>query len=199
MDLPWQNDASSFLIHCLGLPQFSYSHSSHTFIFKLPTYFNVYVYSIATPKNVAIRKKLSIWIIWKTLQSVYLLKLFYHLVSSSFIGLLSGCVLSCFSCVQLFSTLWTVAHQFPLSMGFSRQEYWSGLSCPPPGDLPSQGSDLGLLCLLHWDAGSLALAPPGKPRGLLSTRDQIYFVKGQHVICAKVYGISLTSNSRVSV
>ena len=83
MDLPWQNDASSFLIHCLGLPQFSYSHSSHTFIFKLPTYFNVYVYSIATPKNVAIRKKLSIWIIWKTLQSVYLLILslslkFFH-------------------------------------------------------------------------------------------------------------------------
>ena len=35
--------------------------------------------------------------------------------------------------------LWTVAHQAPLSMGFSRQEYWSGLSCPPPGDLPQPG------------------------------------------------------------
>ena len=33
----------------------------------------------------------------------------------------------------------TVAHQAPLSMGFSRQEYWSGLSCPPPGDLPNSG------------------------------------------------------------
>ena len=46
------------------------------------------------------------------------------------------CVLSHFSCVQLCVTLWTVAHQAPLSMGFSRQEYWNGLPCPPPGDLP---------------------------------------------------------------
>ena len=45
-------------------------------------------------------------------------------------------MLSCFSRVQLFVTLWTVARQAPLSMGFSRQEYWSGLPCPPPGDLP---------------------------------------------------------------
>ena len=41
--------------------------------------------------------------------------------------------------VQLFVTLWTVAHQAPLSMGFSRQEYWSGLPCPPTGDLPNPG------------------------------------------------------------
>ena len=39
--------------------------------------------------------------------------------------------------VQLFATPWTVAHQAPLSVGFSRQEYWSGLSCPPPVDLPN--------------------------------------------------------------
>ena len=44
-------------------------------------------------------------------------------------------VLSRFSCVQLFATL-CVAYQAPLSMGFSRQGYWSGLPCPPPGDLP---------------------------------------------------------------
>ena len=44
-----------------------------------------------------------------------------------------------FSHVQLFATLWIVAHQDPLSMGFSRQEYWSGLPCPPPGDLPDLG------------------------------------------------------------
>ena len=42
-------------------------------------------------------------------------------------------VLSCFSCVWFFVTLWTVAHQVSLSLGFSRQEYWSGLPCPPPG------------------------------------------------------------------
>ena len=44
-------------------------------------------------------------------------------------------LLSCFSHVPLFVTLWTVARQAPLSMGFSRQEHWSGLPCPPPGDL----------------------------------------------------------------
>ena len=43
------------------------------------------------------------------------------------------------SCVQLFATPWTVAHQAPLSMGFSRQEYLSGLPCPAPGDLPDPG------------------------------------------------------------
>ena len=41
--------------------------------------------------------------------------------------------------VQLFVTLWTVAHQAPLNMGFSRQEYWSQLPCPPPGNLPDPG------------------------------------------------------------
>ena len=52
------------------------------------------------------------------------------------------CVCVCvhaFSCVQLFVSPWTVAHQAPLSMGISRQEYWSGLLCPPPGDLLEPG------------------------------------------------------------
>ena len=100
----------------------------------------------------------------------------------------------------LFATPWTVAHQAPLSIGFSRQEYWSGLPCPPPGDIPNPGieprsptlqaesllsetpgkpknttvgslsllqeiflteeSNPLLLCLLHWPADSLPLAPP---------------------------------------
>ena len=46
-------------------------------------------------------------------------------------------MLSHFSRVQLFATPWTVTCQAPLSMGFSRQDYWSGLPCPPPGDLPN--------------------------------------------------------------
>ena len=50
-----------------------------------------------------------------------------------------SCVLSHFSHVQLFATPWTVACQAPLSVGFSRQEYWSGLPYPPPGDLPDLG------------------------------------------------------------
>ena len=48
-------------------------------------------------------------------------------------------VLSCFSHVQLFVTLWTVVHHTPVSMGFSTQEYQNGLPCPPPGDLPDPG------------------------------------------------------------
>ena len=44
-----------------------------------------------------------------------------------------------FAHVRLFGTLWMVAYQAPLSRGFSRQEYWSGLPCPPPGDLPDPG------------------------------------------------------------
>ena len=51
------------------------------------------------------------------------------------------CALSHFSRVQLFATLWTVAHQAPLSMGFFKQEYWSRLPCPPPGDLPDPGTE----------------------------------------------------------
>ena len=49
------------------------------------------------------------------------------------------CMLSLFNHVQLFATPWTVTHQTPLSMGFSRQEYWNGLPCLPPGDLPEPG------------------------------------------------------------
>ena len=51
----------------------------------------------------------------------------------------SACVLSHFSCVRLFAIQWTEARQAPLPMESSRQEYWSGLSCPPPGDLPNPG------------------------------------------------------------
>ena len=50
-----------------------------------------------------------------------------------------ACMLSRFSRVQLCATLWTIAHQAPLSMGFSKQEYQSGLPCPSPGDLPNVG------------------------------------------------------------
>ena len=69
------------------------------------------------------------------------------------------CVLSRFSHVQLFVTLWTVALQAPLSVGFSSQEYWSGLPCPPPGDLPNPGIKPSSLAL---KADSLLSEPPGK-------------------------------------
>ena len=79
-------------------------------------------------------------------------------------------MLSRFSHVWFFVTLWTIAHQAPLSMGFSRQEYWSGFPCPPPGDLPVQGLNLHLSCLLHWQVGSLPLAPPDKSTCLNSVQ-----------------------------
>ena len=50
-------------------------------------------------------------------------------------------MLRCLSPILLFATLWTIAQQAPLSMGFSRQEYWSVLPCPPPGDLPNGGTE----------------------------------------------------------
>ena len=49
------------------------------------------------------------------------------------------CVLNCSSRVRLFVTPWTMAHQAPLFMGFSRKEYWNGLPCPHPRDLPDPG------------------------------------------------------------
>ena len=63
--------------------------------------------------------------------------------------LLAAFVLSCFSRVQFSVTPWTVALQAPLSMGFSRQESWSGLQCPPPGDLPDLEIEPASLSLLH--------------------------------------------------
>ena len=62
------------------------------------------------------------------------------------------------------ATLWIVAHQGPLSMGFSMQEYWSGLPFPFPGDHPNPGSNPYLLCLWQWQACSLPLEPSGKPQ-----------------------------------
>ena len=56
-----------------------------------------------------------------------------------------ACVISTLSHVQLFATLWTVLHQAPLSMGFSRQEYWHRLPCPPPGDLTDPGIEAASL------------------------------------------------------
>ena len=56
-------------------------------------------------------------------------------------GIIEACMQSQFSHVQLFSTRWTVAHQAPLPMGFSKQEYGSGFPCPSPEDLPDPGME----------------------------------------------------------
>ena len=88
------------------------------------------------------------------------------------------CVLSHFSCVQLFAILWAVAHQAPLSMGFSRQEYWSGLPFPSPGDLPDPEIEPRSPTL---QADSLPTEPQGKPKntggGSLSLLQRIFLTQ----------------------
>ena len=70
-------------------------------------------------------------------------------------------MLSHFSHVQLFVTLWTVARQAPLSMGFSRHEYWRGLPHPPPGDLPNPGNEPASLTSPASAGGFFTTEPPG--------------------------------------
>ena len=83
------------------------------------------------------------------------------------------CVLRCFSCVQFFTTLWTVAYRVSLSMGFSRQEHWNSLPCPLQGNLPDPGIKPKSLMspavagrfftteTLLWRKGWLTLSRPG--------------------------------------
>ena len=87
---------------------------------------------------------------------------------------LRACVLSQFSHVQLSTTSWTVVRQAPLSLGFSRQEYWSGLPCPPPENLPDPG-------IKPTSPASPALAgrlfttePPEKPRFVCNTHLRLF-------------------------
>ena len=81
--------------------------------------------------------------------------------------------------VRLFVTPWTVAHQMPLSIEFFRQEYWSGLPCPPPGDLPNPEIEPRSPTL---QVDSLLSEPPGKPKntgvGSLSLLQGIFLTQG---------------------
>ena len=72
--------------------------------------------------------------------------------------------------VRLFETLWTVAPQAPLSMGFSRQEYWSGLPFPSPGDLPDPGIEPRSPAL---QADPLTSEPPGQTPGILKVNSKV--------------------------
>ena len=78
-------------------------------------------------------------------------------------GLVCLWVLNRFSCIRLFATLWTLARQAPLSMGFSRQEYCSGLPWPPPGELPNPGITPASPGTLALQVDSLPLSHPGSP------------------------------------
>ena len=90
------------------------------------------------------------WLLWLTTKSsrikhihVSLIRVTcMHLAECQNVGL-TRCWVNSLSHVRLFATPWTIAYQAPWSMGFSRQEYWSGLSFPSPGDLPNPGSKAG--------------------------------------------------------
>ena len=71
-------------------------------------------------------------------------------------------------CVQLFVIPWTVTRQAPLSMGFFRQEYWSGLPFPTPGDLPDPGIEHASLASPALAGGFFTSVPPGKLKNLYS-------------------------------
>ena len=78
----------------------------------------------------------------------------------NFITLITcACALSCFSCIRLCVILWTVAHQAPLEMGFSRQEYWSGLPRLSPEDLPNPGIEPEFLLSLALAGGFFTTRP----------------------------------------
>ena len=78
-----------------------------------------------------------------------------------------ACVLCGFSPVQLLVTPWTVAHQAPLSKAFSREEHWSGLPCPPPGDIPPDIEPESPPA-----AEFFTTEPPGKPGIKIQTNRQ---------------------------
>ena len=73
-------------------------------------------------------------------------------------------MLSRFSHIRLFAALWTEAHQASLSMGFSRKEYWSGLPCFAPGDLPDPGIEPTSPVAPALQAVSLPLSHQGSPK-----------------------------------
>ena len=75
-------------------------------------------------------------------------------------------VLSHYACSWLCANPWTVANQAPLSVGFSRQEYWSGLPCLPPGDLPDPRIELGSPVAPALQVDSLPLSHLGNPNQL---------------------------------
>ena len=83
-----------------------------------------------------------------------------------------------------FATPWTVAFQAPLSVGFSRQKCWSGLPCPPPGDLSNPGIEPTLPASPALQAGSLPQVPPGKQGSphMLERHSYSWFLPDSHLV-----------------
>ena len=94
-------------------------------------------------------------------------------------------VLSRFSRVRLFTTLRTIAHQAPLSLGFSRQEYWSGLPCPPPENLPDPGIEATSLMSPELSGGFFATSAIWEAlRGSLHAANEVVTVQPHSALTA---------------
>ena len=115
-----RRERAGLLFHCFSSPYsktlFFLHHFSPVFYFQCGRYFVIVTYLF-----------------------VFKVLLFLFLFPGRTACYVHTCMLSRFNCVWLFMTLWAVACQALLSMGFSRQDYWSGLPCPPPRDLPDPG------------------------------------------------------------
>ena len=85
-----------------------------------------------------------------------------------------ACMLNHFSCVQLFVTLWSVARQAPLFLGFSKKEYWSGLPGPPPGDPPDPEIEPTYPAAPASQVDSSLLSHQGSPYICINTHTHIY-------------------------
>ena len=93
------------------------------------------------------------------------------------------------SCVQLFATPWTITYQTPLSMGFSKQEYWSGFPFLSPGDLPDPGIKPRSPAL---QADALPSEPPGKPKNVQITV-QLHSFHILARLCSKSFKLCFSS------
>ena len=104
------------------------------------------------------------------------------------------CMLNRFSHIQFFVTLWTIAHQALLSMGFSRQEYWSGLPFPSPGDLPDPGIEHSSPEAPALQADSLPLNHWGSPHWILLSHKK----EQNFAICTNMDGLEGIILSKIS-
>ena len=102
-----------------------------------------------------------------------------------------ACVLSCFSHVRLFVTLWTVASQAPLPMGFPRQEYWSGLPRPSLGGLPHSGIEPASPALA---GGCFTTSATWEAHYHLPTAKDIQDMGAESILSASTQGILLHLN-----
>ena len=105
-----------------------------------------------------------IWPLWRTV---------WRLLEKSRNKITIWCMLSCFSHVQLFSILWTVARQVPLSMGIFQEGLLEWVTMPSSRGSSWLRDGTHVSCLQQWQFGSLPLVPPGKPKTIISTTRHI--------------------------